>query len=70
MHFGLIEIAGVFLVVVGCGTIVGAAALVSTALAVLAAGVFLVLFGIVAVYVAATLEQAQKPAKARTDGQP
>lgn len=57
MTAGLVEIVGLFLVVVGCGTIVGAASLVSVALAVLAAGVFLIAFGVVAVYVATALEK-------------
>lgn len=56
MHAGIVEIVGLFLVVTGCGVIVGAAALVSVALAVLAAGAFLVLAGVIAVYVAARLE--------------
>lgn len=63
MKFGLVEILGVFVLIVGCGTIVGAAALISTPLAVLAAGIFLVAFGAVAVYVAAALESAKPPAK-------
>lgn len=57
MTAGLVEIVGLFLVVIGCGTIVAAASLVSVALAVLAAGVFLIAFGVVAVYVASTLEK-------------
>lgn len=64
MHVGIIEIVGLFLVVIGCGTIVGAAALVSTALAVLTAGAFIVLAGVIAVYVALTLERAKPPAGA------
>jgi len=64
MTAGILEIIGCFLVVVGAGTIVGAAALISTALAVLTAGAFLVLFGIVIVYVAMSLEAAKpKPAR-------
>jgi len=58
MRAGILEIIGLFLVIVGCGTIVGAAALVSTALATLAAGIFVVLGGTVALYVAVTLERA------------
>ena len=57
MNHGIAEILGLFLVVVGCGTIVAAASLVSVALAVLAAGLFLVLGGVLAVYVAAVLER-------------
>lgn len=60
MHAGIVEIVGLFLVVVGCCAVVGAAALVSTALAVLASGAFLVLAGVLAVYVAQSLA-AKKP---------
>lgn len=67
MRYGIAELVGLFLVVVGCGVIVGAAALVSVALAVLAAGVFLVLAGILAVYVASALETK---AKAAVEGRP
>jgi len=52
MNAGLVEIVGLFLVVVGCGFVIGAAALVSVPLAVLAAGIFVILGGIIAVYVA------------------
>lgn len=57
MKYGILEIIGLFVVVVGCGTIVGAASLVSIALAVLVAGVFLVLLGLVGVYAATWLER-------------
>lgn len=67
MKFGILEIIGLFLVVVGCGTVVGAASLVSLALAVLAAGVFLVLGGIMVVYVAATLDEQAAPKPAAGD---
>ncbi len=60
MPHQIAELLGVFIIVVGCGTIVGAASMVSVALAVLAAGVFLVAGGIVAVYVAAALEPQPK----------
>lgn len=60
MNAGIAEILGLFLVVIGCGTIVAAASLISTALAVLAAGCFLVLGGVLVVYVAAVM--ARKPA--------
>ena len=60
MQNGLIEIVGAFVILVGFGAIVAAASLVSTALAVLTAGVFLVLIGIVACYGAATLSRAAK----------
>lgn len=62
MH-GIVELLGAFLVVIGLGTIVAAASLVSTALAVLAAGVFLVGAGSVAAYAAAVLER-RPPTKA------
>lgn len=52
MRNGIIEIVGIFLVVIGCGTIVGAASLVSTALAVLAAGVFVLFGGILTICLA------------------
>lgn len=58
MKYNLLEILGVFLAVAGAGTVVGAAALVSTALAVLVAGVFLLLAGVLTVVVAAGLERA------------
>ena len=52
------------MVIVGCGVIVGAASLVSVALAVLVAGVFLVGFGVVGLYVAAQLGKTpEKPAR-------
>jgi hypothetical protein len=61
VNAGIAEIVGLFLVVTGCCTIVGAAALVSVALAVLAAGAFLILAGVVVTYVAVTLDRAKKP---------
>jgi len=67
MNAGLLEIVGLFLVVVGCGFVVGAAALVSVPLAVLAAGVFVVLGGIVAVYVAAQLEAKARATVPKAD---
>lgn len=57
----LFELLGVIVVVLGAGFIVAAAALVSIALACLAAGVFLLIGGVVAVYVAAALDR--EPAK-------
>lgn len=57
MNAGIAEIVGLFLVIVGCGTVVAAASLVSVALAVLAAGCFLLLGGVLVVYVAATLDR-------------
>lgn len=58
MRNGIIEIVGLFLVVVGCGAITAAAAMVSVALGVLAAGAFTVLAGALAVYVANVSETA------------
>jgi hypothetical protein len=46
------EIAGIFLILIGFGAIVAAAALISVALAVLAAGVLTTFAGVVVVYVA------------------
>lgn len=60
MPHQIAELLGVLAVVVGCGTIVAAASMVSVALAVLAAGIFLVTGGIVAVYVAAVLDSASR----------
>lgn len=68
MNAGIAEILGLFLVVVGCGVIVGAASLVSTALAVLAAGLFLVLGGILVAYVAVVMERNAKAAPQRPGG--
>jgi hypothetical protein len=62
VKFGILEIVGIFVTLVGCGTVVASASMVSTALAVLTAGTFLILFGIIAVYVAVTLEAAAKAA--------
>jgi hypothetical protein len=49
---GLVEIVGLFLLVVGAGLVVGACYLVSVPLAVLAAGVFVLFAGVVTVYLA------------------
>lgn len=57
MTAGIIEIVGAFLVLVGLCTIVAAAAMVSVALAVLVAGAFIALLGVVALYVARELER-------------
>lgn len=65
MRAGLIEIIGLFLIVVGCAGLVGAASLVSVALAVAVAAAFILLGGIIAVYVAAQLAQAEKTTKAK-----
>lgn len=66
MRFGLFEILGVFLAVVGCGTVVAAASFVSVGLAVLAAGCFLLAGGFVIVYVASALESAATKTSSRT----
>lgn len=63
MRFGILELVGLFLVVVGAGAVVGAAAMVSVALGVLVAGVFLLFGGAVVVFVAASLEKAATVAK-------
>lgn len=63
MTAGIIEIVSAFLVFVGLCAVVAAAAMVSVALAVLAAGVFIVLLGIVGLYVAVNLER-ETPKKA------
>ncbi len=63
MTAGILEIVGIFTAIVGAGAIVGAAALISTALAVLAAGAFLLLGGVVTIFIAAKLEQANKPVR-------
>lgn len=68
MNAGIIEIIGLFLVMVGAGTIVAAASLVSTALAVLTAGAFAVLAGLIAVYVALQLERTPRVAPAPRPG--
>jgi len=60
MRNGLLEIVGLFLVVVGACGLVGAAALVSVALAVTVAALFVMLAGVIVVYVATTLERAEK----------
>lgn len=65
MRAGLIEIVGLFLVVVGCAGLVGAASLVSTPLAVATAAAFILLGGIIAVYVAAQLAQADKAGRVK-----
>lgn len=64
MKFGIAEIVSLFVVLVGLGTIVAAAAQVSDALAILAAGLFLVLLGVIGVYVAAVMEKAASRPKA------
>lgn len=64
MKYGVLEILGLFLAVAGAGAIVGAAALVSVPLAVLVTGAFLLLAGVLGVFVAASLEKAEKAAAA------
>lgn len=67
MRAGVIEIVGLFVIIAGCCTLVGAAALVSTALAVAVAGAFLLLAGVLAVYVANRLDAAAPtPAEPRS----
>lgn len=56
------ELLGAIIIVLGCGTTVAAAAMISVPLATLAAGVFLVVGGIVTVYVASALEAKAKVA--------
>lgn len=58
---GIAEILGLFLVIIGVGCCVAAASLVSTALAVLVCGVFLLLAGVLVVYVAARLDAPSEP---------
>lgn len=59
---GIIEIIGAFLVLTGLCTVVAGCVMVSTVLAVLVSGAFVVLLGVIAVYVAAQLELAgQEP---------
>lgn len=65
MKFGILEIVGLFLVVAGCATLVGASALVSPALAMAVAGGLVILAGVLTVYVAATLEAKAKAAETR-----
>lgn len=52
MTANLLELAGFFLVVIGMGLVVGAAALISIPLAVLAAGVFVLFLGCAVVLIA------------------
>lgn len=52
------EIVGAFIILAGCGAFVAAAGLVSTALAVCVAGFFLVLIGVIIVYVATLLSRS------------
>jgi hypothetical protein len=62
MQTGIAEILGLFLVVAGCCGFVGAAALVSVALAVAVAASFMLLGGILLVYVAAQIDRARRAA--------
>lgn len=61
MAFGIAEIVGLFLILAGVSLIVGACALVSTALAVAVAGGCVLLGGVLLVYVASALEARSKP---------
>lgn len=64
MKFGILEILGLFLVVLGGGSGIAAAAMVSVALAVLVTAVLLVFGGVTLVYVATVLSKAEAtPAK-------
>lgn len=63
MRAGIIEIVGLFLVIVGMCGVVGAASMVSIPLAVVAASAFILLGGIIAVFVAVQLEKADAAAK-------
>lgn len=63
MAFGIAEIVGLFMIVAGCCVIVGACALVAVALAVAVGGSFLLLAGVLLVYVASALERKQQPAR-------
>jgi membrane protein implicated in regulation of membrane protease activity len=60
VRFGIIELVGLFAIVVGMAMIVGAAALVSLPLAWLVAGAFTLIGGTLAVYTAAALERAER----------
>lgn len=62
MQTAIAEIVAVFLIIAGCAGFVGAAALVSAALAVAVAAFFLLLAGVLVAYVAATLDRARKAA--------
>jgi hypothetical protein len=63
MRAGIIEIVGLFLIVAGACGMVGAASIVSVALAVLVASAFTLLGGIIAVYVSAQLAKVDAAAK-------
>lgn len=63
MKFEIAEFVGLFIVVIGCGLLIGAAALVSVALAVLVSGVLSIFAGILVVY-AANLLKAKAPKRA------
>jgi uncharacterized membrane protein YfcA len=64
MTAGIAEIVGAFLVFVGLCTVVAGAAMVSTVLAVLVAGAFVVLAGVLAIYVALQLDRRAAAAAA------
>lgn len=60
----LFELLGAFVLFIGAGFVVAAAAMVSVALACLAAGVFLIFAGIITAYFAAVLDrEPPKPAR-------
>lgn len=60
MQTGIAEILGLFLVIAGCSGFVGAAALVSVALAVAVAAAFLLLSGVLVLYIAYSIERRAK----------
>jgi membrane protein implicated in regulation of membrane protease activity len=64
MH-NLIEALGGLLMLIALGVLVAAAAMVSDVLGVLAAGVALLVVGMVVVYLASVLEERTKTAKPR-----
>lgn len=59
MRSGILEIVGIFLVIVGACGLVAAAAMISVKLAVFVAAAFVILAGALIVYVAAVLDQQQ-----------
>lgn len=61
MKHDLAELGGIFLLIIGVGLCIGAAALVSTALAVLVGGVASLFGGVVVVYVANAAARAPAP---------
>jgi hypothetical protein len=62
----LVEVTGIFCLLVAAGLIVGAASMVSVALAVLASGVFLLFIGVVLVLIAQRLPAPVPPEEPTT----